>query len=164
MPFRKTPDENPATGTGRLFPSALDLEFKVRGRRAGSDAVDDADAMFPRRARLLCKAWLRLANQEDLVDSLELVASELVTNALRYGCGPIITFRLGVESDFLRLAVGDGSSELPRVGTADPSSERGRGMRIVLQTVHSTGGNLGFSQDGTTTWCTFPISKERQSV
>ncbi|MDJ0383165.1 ATP-binding protein [Streptomyces sp. G-G2] len=126
--------------------------------------MDDVDAMFPRRARRLCKAWLRLADQEDLVEWMELVVSELVTNALRYGRGSTITFQLGVDDGRLRLSVGDGNPQQPQVRTADSSSERGRGMRIIIQAVRSAGGNLGFSQDGTSTWCTFPISKERQRV
>ncbi|MCY0938833.1 ATP-binding protein [Streptomyces sp. H34-S4] len=126
--------------------------------------MDDADAMFPGRARRLCKAWLRLADQEDLVDWLELVVSELVTNALRYGWGSTITFGLGMDGDRLRLSVGDGNPHPPHVRTADSSSERGRGMRIVIQAVRSAGGELGFSRDGTTTWCTFPISEEKQRV
>lgn len=65
-----------------------------------------------------------------------LVASELVTNALRHaseGDGNV-TLRLGrTEDDALWMEVQDGTCELPHVQEADMVSEVGRGLLIVEQ-------------------------------
>lgn len=164
MPFHNTPAQGPLHRAGRRLPSGLDLRFKVRGSRTGSRDVDEADAMLPGRARRLCEAWLRLAGQEQVAERVTLVATELMTNALRYGTTDTIKFRLGADEDRLKLSVDDGNPSLPSIRAADPLAESGRGMQIVASSVRSGGGELGFSDDGTTTWCTFPIAKERQHV
>jgi anti-sigma regulatory factor (Ser/Thr protein kinase) len=63
-----------------------------------------------------------------------LVASELVTNALRYASASDddVTFRIGrAEDGALWMEVQDASCELPCVQRADTVSEAGRGLFIV---------------------------------
>ncbi len=63
-----------------------------------------------------------------------LVASELVTNAIRYGstADDNITLRLDLADDgALWLEVQDSTVEMPRVQQADLSSESGRGLFVI---------------------------------
>lgn len=65
-----------------------------------------------------------------------LVASELVTNALRYASEEDgdVTLRLGrTEDDALWMEVQDGTCELPQVQEGDMLSEVGRGLMLVEQ-------------------------------
>ncbi len=58
------------------------------------------------------------------------MTSELVTNALRHGSGPV---RLGCDAGevSVRVEVGDDDRQRPRVRYVDEESENGRGMVIV---------------------------------
>ncbi|MGW2985290.1 ATP-binding protein [Streptomyces goshikiensis] len=126
--------------------------------------MGEADAVLPGRVRRLCSAWLRLAGEEQAADLIALAATELLTNAIRYGTASTIRFRLEPSAGLLKLSVDDGNPQPPHIQATDCLSESGRGMRIVDQLVRGAGGDLGFSEDGTTTWCTFPISKGRRHV
>ena len=66
-----------------------------------------------------------------LAPDVELVVSELVTNAVRYGSGAI-TLRVRVLGGVVTVGVHDGGSELPQVEGPAPSAEGGRGMVVVL--------------------------------
>ncbi|MET7724783.1 ATP-binding SpoIIE family protein phosphatase [Streptomyces mirabilis] len=61
----------------------------------------------------------------------ELVVSELVTNAIRYGTGPI-RLRL-IKDRTLTCEVSDGSSTSPHLRRARLSDEGGRGLLLVAQ-------------------------------
>ncbi len=63
-------------------------------------------------------------------DVAELLADELVTNALVHGGG---SFVLSIEhrGDCLHVSVSDGSEQLPEVLAPSESREHGRGMAIV---------------------------------
>ncbi|MEW2353603.1 ATP-binding protein [Spirillospora sp. NPDC029432] len=65
-----------------------------------------------------------------------LVASELVTNAIRYASAvdDDVTVRLGrLDDGALWLEVQDSSSEIPRIVDAALTSESGRGLFVVEQ-------------------------------
>ena len=66
---------------------------------------------------------------DDLIESTELLVSEVVTNAVRYASRPV-TLRL-LRTDTLRCEVGDDCPLLPRVHHALPSDEGGRGLYLV---------------------------------
>lgn len=66
-------------------------------------------------------------------ESAQLVASELVTNALRHGKGAI-TLQLGLMKGFLRIEVIDeGNDQAPAVRAEPPDQTGGWGLRIVDQ-------------------------------
>jgi anti-sigma regulatory factor (Ser/Thr protein kinase) len=67
----------------------------------------------------------------------ELVVSELVTNAIRYGAEPI-RLRL-IRQDVLICEVSDGSSTSPRLRHARTTDEGGRGLFLVGQFTHRWG-------------------------
>jgi two-component sensor histidine kinase len=69
---------------------------------------------------------------EDYVPCL--VASELVTNAIRYGstADDEVTLRLHLADDgALWVEVQDSTCEMPRVQMAEPTSQSGRGLLVI---------------------------------
>lgn len=69
---------------------------------------------------------------EELAFATELIISELVTKAIRYGTGPI-RLRLLHDRDSLICEVADGSSTAPRLRRAAITDEGGRGLFLVAQ-------------------------------
>ncbi|MFE3324916.1 ATP-binding protein, partial [Streptomyces sp. NPDC059176] len=81
------------------------------------------------RARELARAQLVAWELEPLVDTVELLVSELVTNALRYGEGEI---RLRLLRDrTLVCEVWDAGLVQPRRRRARDTDEGGRGLQLV---------------------------------
>lgn len=69
----------------------------------------------------------------DLVDDAELLASEVVTNAVRHG-GPVIELAVAVDAGSFTVRVSDGSVRLPAVrDDSDRDDPSGRGLRMVEQ-------------------------------
>jgi anti-sigma regulatory factor (Ser/Thr protein kinase) len=87
-----------------------------------------------RQARQAVRAFsghLAPAPDRDLVDSLVLVVSELVTNALRHGGGRY-TLRLSAGPDAVTVAVSDPNPAHPRERTPDlHGASGGFGWRMV---------------------------------
>ena len=82
-----------------------------------------------RRARLLVRRRLKRWGLSELIPTAELLASELVTNAVRYASRPV-TLRL-LRTDVLRCEVGDDVPQLPRLRQAKMTDEGGRGLYLV---------------------------------
>ncbi|SFB89171.1 ATP-binding SpoIIE family protein phosphatase [Streptomyces aidingensis] len=82
-----------------------------------------------RAARRLVRESLHHWELADLLDPVELLVSEVVTNAVRYAERPV-TLRL-LRSDVLRCEVGDDVPQLPRLRQAGPDEEGGRGLYLV---------------------------------
>ncbi|WP_254886164.1 SpoIIE family protein phosphatase [Streptomyces sp. NA02950] len=81
------------------------------------------------RARELAREQLESWNMDDLVDTTELLVSELVTNALRYGEGEI-RLRLLLDRTLV-CEVWDGGLVQPRRRRARDTDEGGRGLQLV---------------------------------
>ncbi|MER7773985.1 SpoIIE family protein phosphatase [Streptomyces sp. NPDC096191] len=90
--------------------------------------LDPEDAA-PGRARRLARRALARWGMEDLTDAVELLVSEVVTNAVRYASRPV-TLRL-LRTDVLRCEVGDDVPQLPRLRQARATDEGGRGLYLV---------------------------------
>jgi serine phosphatase RsbU (regulator of sigma subunit)/anti-sigma regulatory factor (Ser/Thr protein kinase) len=85
---------------------------------------------------------------EDVTYTVELVVSELVTNAIRYGTPPI---RLRVIHDCtLIVEVSDGSGTAPHLRRARVFDEGGRGLMLVAQVTERWG--TRHTQEGKTIW------------
>ncbi|MFD9539973.1 SpoIIE family protein phosphatase [Streptomyces sp. NPDC060022] len=80
-------------------------------------------------ARKLVTEQLSRWSLTELADVTELVVSELVGNALRYGGGPG-KLRLLCD-DRLRVEVSDTGPDLPQIQHADVSDEGGRGLQLI---------------------------------
>ncbi|MEV6542607.1 SpoIIE family protein phosphatase [Streptomyces sp. NPDC051665] len=81
------------------------------------------------QARRLTRRVLRRWGLDALLDTTELLVSEVVTNAVRYASRPI-SLRL-LRTDVLRCEVTDDSPQVPRVRHAAPGDEGGRGLFLV---------------------------------
>ncbi|MFJ9039335.1 SpoIIE family protein phosphatase [Streptomyces sp. NPDC102406] len=90
--------------------------------------LDPEDAA-PGRARRLARSALARWGLEEMTDSVELLVSEVVTNAVRYASRPV-TLRL-LRTDVLRCEVGDDVPQLPRQRQARATDEGGRGLFLV---------------------------------
>ncbi|WP_414930883.1 SpoIIE family protein phosphatase [Streptomyces sp. Je 1-369] len=89
----------------------------------------EPESATPARARRLARSALARWGLEELTDSVELLVSEVVTNAVRYASRPI-TLRL-LRTDVLRCEVGDDVPQLPRLRQARATDEGGRGLYLV---------------------------------
>ncbi|MBC9717605.1 SpoIIE family protein phosphatase [Streptomyces sp. TRM66268-LWL] len=83
----------------------------------------------PSRARRLARRALERWGLESHTDAIELLVSEVVTNAVRYASRPI-TLRL-LRTDVLRCEVVDDVPQLPRLRQARATDEGGRGLYLV---------------------------------
>ncbi|NDU72187.1 SpoIIE family protein phosphatase [Actinomadura sp. DSM 109109] len=108
-----------------------------------------ADPAAVRRARGLVSTRLAEWDLEDLDYTTELLASELITNALRYAHGPI-ELRLLLERTLV-LEVLDRSAALPRLRRAEDDDENGRGLLVVSQLAHRWGSRR--TAAGKVVWC-----------
>ena len=106
------------------------------------------------RARGLASRKLAEWGLENLQFTTELVVSELVTNAIRYGTEPI---RLRIIRDRnLICEVSDGSSTSPHVRRAHETDEGGRGLLMVARITRLWG--TRYHARGKTIWAEQPFS------
>ncbi|MFB4299498.1 SpoIIE family protein phosphatase [Actinomadura sp. NTSP31] len=108
-----------------------------------------ADPAAVRRARGLVRTQLAVWGLEELDYTTELLASELITNALRYAPGPI-ELRLLFERTLV-CEVLDRSAALPRLRRAEDDDENGRGLLVVSQLAHRWGTRR--TAAGKVVWC-----------
>ncbi|MGW4997112.1 SpoIIE family protein phosphatase [Streptomyces hydrogenans] len=119
-----------------LGPGDRDDDIALLAARFDGIAPSDVAYWFlepedaaPGRARRLARRALARWDLEELTDSVELLISEVVTNAVRYAERPV-TLRL-LRTDVLRCEVGDDSPQLPRQRRARETDEGGRGLFLV---------------------------------
>ncbi|WP_194916382.1 PAS domain S-box protein [Catenulispora rubra] len=85
-------------------------------------------------------------------DIVELLASELLTNAVRHGRGGAVTLRLLGFQDRVTVEVTDFSTRGPRARKAGAEDESGRGLMLVEALAEAWGTRP--SSGGKTVWCT----------
>lgn len=136
-------------------------------RRRGLDAqrsggrlqqhVSPGDPEALTEARHMIRAAVRAWGAKERADEIELVADEMITNALMHTEGSaIVTLRvLGGSERRLRVEVEDSSSALPRRREAGESGVSGRGLLLVdlltdVWGVEARGG-------GKCVWCEFVV-------
>ena len=110
-----------------------------------------------RQARALIREPLKRWGLEELIDSSELLVSELVTNAIKYANGPV-RLRLILEPDSLTCEVHDSSPALPRVLQVDKDAENGRGLHVVSQMSSRWG--VRRTHAGKVVWCEQQVPAE----
>src|SRR3984885_3480836 len=108
-----------------------------------------AERTAARRARMLVRRRLKRWGLAELIPTAELLASELVTNAVRYSQGSI-ALRL-VREEGLGCEGHDDSAALPRLRHASDDDERGRGLQVVSQLSVRWGARRTLS--GKAVWC-----------
>lgn len=125
----------------RAMPAAAAALLKPRGC-AASTSPPAAQAKFatgpetPRQARAFVRELLGEADpplDDDRADDVDLVVSELVTNAVRYGTEPGDSLLVVVLLDLahVRVEVHDPVRRRPRRRDAASVGVRGRGLYIV---------------------------------
>ncbi|MGW7005830.1 SpoIIE family protein phosphatase [Streptomyces sp. NPDC054933] len=99
-------------------------------------------------ARLIAGRQLADWDLDELSFTTELIVSELVTNAIRYGSEPI-SLRL-IRDVHLICEVSDGSNTSPHLRRARSNDEGGRGLFLVAQFAQRWG--TRYTSDGKTIW------------
>jgi serine phosphatase RsbU (regulator of sigma subunit)/anti-sigma regulatory factor (Ser/Thr protein kinase) len=157
----------------RLDPAAPDLDALAAELALGPDRDDDialllvrtdprtrpptvrldigSDVREARRARSVALDTLRAWHEpETLADVAELVVSELVTNALRYGAGQV-TLQLSRHDDGVVVEVYDEGVGTPRRRRAAADEEGGRGLLLVASVADAWG--VRTRGGGKVVWC-----------
>ncbi|MEV8590397.1 SpoIIE family protein phosphatase [Streptomyces sp. NPDC051180] len=125
----------------------------ARTRRLSSDELAEWDIPFDFEAVGTARALVeeRLDAWDLPVDpfTVTLVASELVTNAIRYGAEPVV-LRLLRQDDALVCEVGDAGQAAPNLRHAKAVDEGGRGLLICATLAEDWG--VRHTDDGKTVW------------
>ncbi|WP_405506627.1 SpoIIE family protein phosphatase [Streptomyces cyaneofuscatus] len=137
------PDATTADDTALLLARTRQLDA---GRVAEWELP--AEAMTVGRARELATRQLDVWGLEELSFATELVVSELVTNAVRYGGGPL-RLRL-IRDRTLLCEVADTGHTSPHLRHSAEDDEGGRGLFIVAQLVQRWG--TRYTPAGKTIW------------
>ncbi|MGW5459030.1 SpoIIE family protein phosphatase [Streptomyces sp. NPDC003996] len=123
------------------------------GRLQQHVAPGDPEALS--QARHLIRAAVRSWGHRDRADEIELVADELITNALMHTEGSAIVTLRALDGGHrrLRIEVEDSSSALPRRREAGEDGVSGRGLLLVEMLADAWG--VEARGGGKAVWCEF---------
>jgi len=136
---------------GRLFDDVADLGEMV-------EAVLPLDVHAPAAARVVVADFLRGRLPPRLLDTAQLIISELVSNSLRHNAVPFdqaIVVRVALDRGTWRLEVEDPGG----VGVLPPEPERAAGGRLglnLVQTLSECWGVEHAAERGTRAWAYLP--------
>ncbi|MEV2212188.1 SpoIIE family protein phosphatase [Streptomyces sp. NPDC050997] len=119
------------------------------------DIPADPALVSPIRKQVVTQ--LDLWDQSDAAFTVELVVSELVTNAIRYGAHPI-RLRLIHDASTLICEVSDTNHTAPHLRRAKTWDEGGRGLLLVAQLTQRWGSR--HTADGKTIWAEISLVDE----
>ncbi|MGA6169079.1 ATP-binding protein [Streptomyces sp. NPDC012600] len=133
------------------------LRLPARTRRIGATFPPEPHRVEHMR-RLAAAHLSQIGGIEpDDVRTVQLLVSELVTNAIQHGCPGGEEDRIGFSLAWtppgtVRIEVDDHSEGLPAVRTSGPGEEGGRGLFLVAAFADRWG------RAGTRTWCTLGVA------
>ncbi|MEU8840962.1 SpoIIE family protein phosphatase [Streptomyces roseus] len=143
-----------------LFPAPSDdIALLIADtRRLEADRIAEwevpRDPAAVSRVRNAGSAQLAAWGLGDIAFTAELILSELITNAIRYGHAPIRVRMLRDRS--LICEVSDGSSTSPHLRYAATTDEGGRGLFLVAQYAERWG--TRYTERGKVIWAELPLS------
>ncbi|MFJ6792798.1 SpoIIE family protein phosphatase [Streptomyces sp. NPDC091268] len=149
-----------------LFPSPSDdialLVADARRLEPGHIAEWEvpADPAAVSRVRNAGSAQLAAWGLGDISFTAELILSELITNAIRYGTAPI-RVRLLRDRNLI-CEVSDGSSTSPHLRYAATTDEGGRGLFLVAQYAERWG--TRYTDRGKVIWAELPLTGDGEST
>ncbi|WP_051939987.1 ATP-binding protein [Phaeacidiphilus oryzae] len=111
-----------------------------------------------RHARRIARTALEAWGAGESSYAAETVVSELVTNALLYGRGPV-DLAIALTDEILRISVTDCGPALPLARSAGPDAQSGRGLQIVESLALSW--EVLARPDGKTVSCVLPAVRSR---
>src|SRR3954454_20981314 len=115
----------------------------------GTDVITVEGPQAVRRARTYVLARCEATRLHHLCEVAALLATELVTNAIRHARGRAIV-SVTAKAGHLRVAIADDSPETPRVLPRNLLGEGGRGMMLVDTLARTWGVDVGW--DGKVVW------------
>lgn len=117
-----------------------------------------ASTSTPARARRFVREYLsRCGTSTDAMETVLLLCSEMVTNAVLHAHGPV-DLRVGMIGDRVRLSVRDPSPRLPVRRELNAASPGGRGMHLVTALADDWGVEV---DDGKTVWAECDVHSGR---
>ena len=140
---------------GELVPFAPDVASALAHAAADPEWLREVadlprDVSAASRARQVvrdaCVRW----RVRELSEDATLLASELVTNAVRHA-GSAPQLRVELDREQLVVAVSDGDPTPPRAARPDPEASGGRGLRLVDHVASAWG--VHPHAGGKTVWC-----------
>ncbi|MGW1504359.1 SpoIIE family protein phosphatase [Streptomyces mirabilis] len=121
----------------------------------------EADHSTPGSARALARGWLTKRHvPEEAIFAAEVIVSELLTNAIRYGTPPL-NVRLILVDCTLTTEVSDASATSPHLRHARATDEDGRGLFIIAQLADRWG--TRHTPEGKTIWAEMRTTANEQS-
>lgn len=114
-----------------------------------------ADATAPRAARAFLADACCGRHEARVVDEAQLLVSELVTNAVRYGAPPIELEVRCAGDDQLEIRVRDSQPTAPLPKNPGPDAEGGRGL-LLVDLVSEAWGHED-DHDGKAVWFTLRV-------
>ncbi|MEV8388681.1 MULTISPECIES: ATP-binding protein [unclassified Streptomyces] len=135
-------------------------ELLYRTERRGPGIMAEDVARQPRDARQACTQMVIQWGLSALEESIGLLVSELMTNAVHYGVSSYVRLRIWLTGDDLWLEVWAGSSASLQRRDPGGHATSGRGLWIVDHVVRECCGAWGRTADTTATWCQIPVRPE----
>lgn len=123
------------------------------------------DATVP-RARHAVRDLLRrqcVPVADDTLQSLLLIASELVTNAVKHAAllSPEIAVEIAISRQWVKVAVEDSHPYRPKALVADQGQTGGRGLLLVKAVADEVGGSYDVehtASGGKVVWAALPLA------
>ncbi|MFE7763067.1 ATP-binding protein [Streptomyces sp. NPDC057438] len=128
-----------ATGCAQRQSAAAQGHPRWRNLVNGEPTIPSCESRFPAVTASIAAArhWVRDCveagaplRQRRMLQTIELLVSELMTNAIRHGAGPPL-IRLTWNDRLLRIAVSDYSNRWPRTRATKNTEPSGFGMQLL---------------------------------
>ncbi|MFF5962919.1 ATP-binding protein [Streptomyces collinus] len=121
-----------------------------------------ADAVPPARRHVVALArTLGASVQDEVLETVELLASEVIANAVLHSASPceVVVTR---TAERLRVEVTDADPTMPSVVAAGPNDESGRGLLLVDALADAWG--MQPEPDGKTTWFEIGLASTHERI